>query len=412
MRPDQLQPWDYRPPVVVTDLRIGGQPVPAGRYTGAGATAKPIVVPADGNSLAVEFSALDYSSPERNRYAYRLKGFDNDWVPTDASRRLAAYTNLPPGDYQLLLRGSNRDGTWSEKELQLRVTVQPAWHQTLWFRVALLFALGLLLVGVVRWRTHRLREQQVELESKVRERTAELEAMSRALTEKSRVLEQSSLSDPLTGLRNRRLLTEQIDALVAATPPADTCHLFLLIDVDHFKRINDQLGHAAGDTVLVQFAQRLQAQLHESDLLVRWGGEEFLVVARDTVRARAAELGERIRAAVEATPFVVDQGQRLALHCSIGWACLPFLPAQPAAAAWPEVVKFADLALLAAKRVGRNTSIGLLAGEAAGAEGLPERVQADPQAAAQRGEIRLVAAREPAALWAALARRGESDRGD
>lgn len=410
VRPDQLQPWDYRPPVVVTDLRIGGQPVPAGRYTGSGTAAQPIVVPADGNSLAVEFAALDYSSPERNRYAYRLKGFDTDWVPTDASRRLAAYTNLPPGNYQLQLRGSNRDGTWSEKELQLPVTVQAAWHQTLWFRALLLLALGLLLMGLVRWRTHRLHQRQAELESKVLERTAELEAMSRALTEKSRVLEQSSLSDPLTGLRNRRLLTEQIDALVAATPPADTCHLFLLIDVDHFKRINDELGHAAGDAVLVQFAQRLKAQLHESDLLVRWGGEEFLVVARDTLRARAAELGERIRAAVEATPFVVDHGRPLAVHCSIGWACLPFLPAQPDAAAWPEVVKLADLALLAAKRVGRNTSIGLLAGEAASAEGLPERVQTDPQSAATRGEIRLVAAGDPAALWAALARRGEADR--
>jgi diguanylate cyclase (GGDEF)-like protein len=412
VRPDRLQSWGYRPPLVVTDLRIGGQPVPAGRYVSAGAPARPITVPADGNSLAVEFAALDYSSPERNRYAYRLQGFDADWVPTDAGRRVAAYTNLPPGDYQLMLRGSNRDGTWSEKELRLPVKVLPAWHQTLWFRAVLLLALALLLMLVVRWRTQRLRQREAELESKVLERTAELEAMSRALTEKSRVLEQSSLSDPLTGLRNRRLLTEQIDALVAAAMPDDTCHLFLLVDVDHFKRVNDQLGHAAGDAVLVQFAQRLQALLRGPDLLVRWGGEEFLIVAQHLRRAEAAELADRYRAAVEATPFIVDNGQHLTLRCSIGWACMPFLPAQPGATAWPEVVKLADLALLAAKRIGRNTCIGLLAGERAQPDGLSDRIQADPQGAVARGDVRLVSTGDPTALMAALARRGESEDDD
>ena len=412
VRPDQLQSWDYRPPVVVTDLRVGGQPLPAGHYTGSGAAARPIVVPADGNSLAVEFAALDYSSPERNRYAYRLKGFDADWVATDASRRLAAYTNLPPGDYQLLLRGSNRDGAWSEKELQLPVKVQPAWHQTLWFRAVLLLSLLALVTLIVRWRTRLLRQRQAELESKVQERTAELEAMSRALTEKSRVLEQSSLSDPLTGLRNRRLLSEQIDALVANAPPQGACHLFMLVDVDHFKRVNDQLGHAAGDAALVQFGQRLLAQLGELDLLVRWGGEEFLLVVPGADRARAPQLAERLRAAIEATPFVVDHGRPLAVHCSIGWACLPFLPTHPRSVAWPEVVKLADVALLAAKRIGRNTCVGLVAGDIARPEGLPESIQADPQAAAAHGEIRLVAAGDPATLLAALARRGEQDLGD
>jgi predicted signal transduction protein with EAL and GGDEF domain len=159
--------------------------------------------------------------------------------------------------------------------------------------------------------------------------------------------------------------------------------------------------------VLVQFGQRLQALLRDSDLLVRWGGEEFLVVAHDTDRARAAELAERIRAAVEATPFVAESGQPLTVRCSIGWACMPFLPAHPRAAAWPEVVKLADLALLAAKRIGRNTCIGLLAGDHARPEALPDRIQADPQAAAERGEIRLVSTGDPAAVLAALSRRRE-----
>ncbi|MCH3747013.1 GGDEF domain-containing protein, partial [Campylobacter coli] len=76
--------------------------------------------------------------------------------------------------------------------------------------------------------------------------------------------------------------------------------------------------------VLVQFGARLRSVLRESDYLVRWGGEEFLAVARDTDRVRAEELAERMRAVIADTPFVLDDGSRLAVSCSIGFACMPF----------------------------------------------------------------------------------------
>ena len=147
----------------------------------------------------------------------RNLGFDSDWIETDATRRLAAYTTLPPGNYRLHLRGSNRDGEWSEAGVALPVQVLPAWHQTLWFRAAALMAGLLLLLAVVQQRTRLLRARQHELEEKVSERTAELEAVSRALAEKSRILQQSATTDPLTGLHNRRYLTEHIDAEIAAS---------------------------------------------------------------------------------------------------------------------------------------------------------------------------------------------------
>jgi hypothetical protein len=99
-----VESWHFRPPVVITAARVGGKPVPVG--AGAAST---LTVPADANSLAVEFAALDFSSPARNRYSYRLDGFDSGWIETDAAHRVAAYTNLPPGNYQLRLRGSNRN---------------------------------------------------------------------------------------------------------------------------------------------------------------------------------------------------------------------------------------------------------------------------------------------------------------
>ena len=380
--PERLQAWSYRPQVLVADVQIGGRSVPLA----PGASAA-LEVPADGNSLAVEFSSSDFSAPERNRYAYRLEGFDAGWMAADARRRLAAYTNLPPGNYQLRLRASNRDGEWGERELALPVRVRAAWHQTWWFRAALALGLVLLLAAAVAARTRLLRHRQLELEHKVRERTAELRALHQALEEKSVQLELSSVTDPLTGLHNRRFLSDHIEqdlaaslrrsqeTLAAGGQPLDTDTVFLLLDIDAFKRINDQHGHAVGDAVLVQFGARLRSVLRESDYLVRWGGEEFLAVARDTDRLRAEELAERMRAVIAAAPFLLDDGSELAVSCSVGFACMPFEPERPQARSWQQVVNLADLGLYAAKRSGRNAWVGVH--PAAGRGALGQRVVGD-----------------------------------
>jgi diguanylate cyclase (GGDEF)-like protein len=401
VRPGEVQPWTYRPQVVVSDLQVGGRSVPAVRPLSPAGLAEEVVVPADANSLAVEFSAIDFSAPERNRYAYKLEGFDKDWIDTDASRRLAAYTNLPPGHYQLLLRGSNRDGVWAEQALVLPVRVMPAWHQTMWFRAAAALVALALVVAVVQARTRLLRARQAELERKVRERTAELEELHHALKDKSLILERTSITDPLTGLHNRRFLTEHIDHDIAASlrraqearaaggVPADTDSVFYLVDADHFKRVNDVCGHAAGDTVLVEFSRRLRTVLRESDYLVRWGGEEFLAVARDTDRLRAEELAERIRSVIAEAPFELDDGSLLPLTCSIGFACLPYLARRPQALNWQDVVRLADLGLLAAKRAGRDCWVGLHATDTARPETLQASAPTAPLRALAQGEMRV-----------------------
>jgi len=180
VRPDAFRPWTYKAPIVVTDIKVDGKSVPVGPFNRPKAGPERLTVPPGGASLAVEFAALDYSAPELNHYAYRLEGFDKAWTDTDATRRLAYYTNLPPGDYVLHLRGSNRNGVWSSSELRLQIHVAPAWYETTSFK--LLLALGGLagVIALVYGRTRYLRLRQRQLEQQIADRTMELEAALRA----------------------------------------------------------------------------------------------------------------------------------------------------------------------------------------------------------------------------------------
>ena len=179
VRPQRLQAWSYHPPIAVTDVVVGGKPLPFDRFNGA-ATAEPIVLTPEANSLTVEFAALDFTAPERNRYAYRMDGYDQDWIATSPIRRLAAYTNLPPGDYTLRLRGSNRDGVWTQQTLALSIEVQPAWYQTLWFKLLLALAGIIAVATIVQTRTSYLRKRHRELERQVETRTADVSRLEKA----------------------------------------------------------------------------------------------------------------------------------------------------------------------------------------------------------------------------------------
>ncbi len=369
--PGGWSPSHEAPPLVVSGLRVNGEPRLAGSLA-AGLQLAPAQ-----RSFSIEFAALDYGDPGRIRYAYRLRGFDPDWLATGAELRAASYSNLDPGDYTLQVRATNRSGIWSPHELSIPVQVLPAWWQRDSTRLALsllgLLLAALLVSALVQARTRNLRRSSTDLERKVRERTVALEATTQALRSESAALAEASLTDPLTGWRNRRYLGQHLDTDVALAlrrhasalrageaPPDDADLLFFLFDIDDFKRVNDDHGHDAGDAVIVQFSTRLRQVFRDTDHLVRWGGEEFLVVARGSARAHAAELAERARAAIAAQPFDLPGGRHLVRTCSIGFCCFPLAPQQPEAIGWPLAVACADAALYAAKGAGRNGWLGLL----------------------------------------------------
>jgi diguanylate cyclase (GGDEF)-like protein len=322
--------------------------VVASSFDGLGASAR-LEIAANDRSLMVEFSALDYAAPEDNHYSYRLKGFESNWIATPPTRRLATYTNLPPGNYTLQLRGSDHEPPWTPSTLDLTIRVLPAWYQTIWFRLAAGLLAVLLIAALMQLRTAVLRRRQRELQCLVAQRTAELEQRSVELRESQRQLEQMAYFDPLTGLANRRLFDKDLGHLTALSLRGTGSFTLLLIDLDRFKEINDRLGHDAGDALLIEVARRLTGVLRQSDRIFRLGGDEFAVLLAETSDPIGVETACLRIVQHLVQPFTY-MNQTLQAGASIGAARCPGHASDRDA-----LYKCADLAMYDAKRAGRNT---------------------------------------------------------
>lgn len=169
----------------------------------------------------------------------------------------------------------------------------------------------------------------------------------------NRRLDRASRSDPLTGLSNRRDMGERL-RLLAARPNEHGA--VLLVDIDHFKEINDRLGHDVGDAILVAFAQRLAKAVGSQATVARWGGEEFLILLPHADQAAARGLAERLRSAL-AEPLVLDD-RRVPTPVSIGFCNLP-LPDLHGRGPWHHSLQLADAALYLAKGAGRDAWAGV-----------------------------------------------------
>jgi len=251
-----------------------------------------------------------------------------------------------------------RDNQLKSAELDNQMLARRLWM----FGGAALVLLGVLAVMMYR----RMRELNCSL--------VKHEAMLRAHRER----------DALTGLANRRQFREVMK--VRGGDQAFNGAL-LMVDVDHFKRVNDHYGHAAGDRVLVEVARRLGAAVRGGDLVARWGGEEFLVFAPNVEGAELDQLAERVRLAMHQAPVVLDNGSVIETTVSIGYAAFP-LPASHVPVNWEQAVNLADLSLYTAKNQGRNCAVGIVRTTAATRQALRD-VESDIAQARSDGRVTL-----------------------
>jgi diguanylate cyclase (GGDEF)-like protein len=228
-----------------------------------------------------------------------------------------------------------------------------------------------------------------------------LEVKNRKLDEISGQLREAALIDHLTGLRNRRYLSEVMTEDIPmvqrinedqqsgkGADGSNTMLGFLMIDVDHFKRVNDEHGHDAGDAVLVKFSEHLRTALRGCDSVIRWGGEEFLGYLRRTDGAYMTKIAERVRSTIDGALFQIPDGTTIKISCSVGCCYYPVVG--QSIYSWEDVVAVADAALLLAKKRGRNKCIGVEIGDQAAKENVKDMVIHSLELAAESGLVKLI----------------------
>ncbi|WP_332876399.1 sensor histidine kinase [Massilia sp. S19_KUP03_FR1] len=210
----------FPPKVVLTDFSVANRP----RALDPGNGPPQVTLAPRDSVFSIEFAALHYADPSSNSYAYRLRGFDPDWVRTDASRRFASYTNLDPGSYVFEVKAANKDGVWSAQPATLAVTVTPPIWKTWWLRT--LAALLLITLGLLAYhlRIRALVQQKTHLEREVNARTGELvkqkesaEARKREVEQQKEVVEVAHRNISLLSEIGRDLTTNLHSETIMAT---------------------------------------------------------------------------------------------------------------------------------------------------------------------------------------------------
>lgn len=319
--------------------------------------------PYEKNALNFEFSASFYEKPGSLRFQYQLEGFDRGWSEWDVAT-VKEYTNIPEGQYRFKVRAQNVYGVQSE-EAGYQFEILPPWYRSWWAMLCWLL-LGVLTIWLIaHFYSLRLRREKLHLEELVAKRTQQLRDVS--------------LTDPLTGLRNRRFISEVLHNDIAAFvgyknylvhssnnrsgfTGREVFGLFLL-DMDHFKQVNDTYGHEAGDLVLRQFAAILTETVRKDDVVVRLGGEEFLVVLKKTEPDFVHTFAKRLLEKVEQHRFDLGDGVQIRKTCSIGYTVFPFYAEHPDYLSFEQGVMVADMAMYHAKHSGRNQAVFLCEAE-------------------------------------------------
>ncbi|MFK8017024.1 MAG: two-component regulator propeller domain-containing protein [Gammaproteobacteria bacterium] len=379
--PSDLKINELAPEVIITEVSLLNQPVDTQMPHWQ---ASDLLLDYRDDVISFEFSALDFTAPAENHYSYKLEGFDPDWIEAGSLHHVT-YTNLDGGDYVFRVRAANSDGVWQEQGASIAFHASPPPWKTWWAYLGYA-ACGLLLLGTL-WRAQQKRllreaEYRRRLEQDVQHRTKELAQRNEELKNLNKRFQTASLTDPLTGLRNRRYVFQEVakdidvvrrryrDTGHAGDKPSQSDMVFMMIDLDNFKPVNDTCGHAAGDKLLLQVRDVLLDACRQSDTVIRWGGDEFLVIGRYADSEQAEALAERIRSSMAKKVYSIGSGQVARTTCSIGMASYPFVRQNPDMLEWEQLLSLADAAMYRAK-TRRNAWVSFVSTQSSGSVANP-----------------------------------------
>ncbi len=349
--PKHLKTDSFTPSTIIESVTIDNRAVPVD------ATA---VCPPGRGDLEFHFTAPSFANPQRLKFQYQLEGYDQGWVDATGFR-IAHYTNIPPGIYLFRVRAGDQ-GHWNGDGAAFNFVLEPHFYRTYWF-YGLCGLVALALAATVsRARLKHMQVRQQELSFLVAQRTTELQSeilirkrteedLAQARDEAIRARDELHFQanhNALTGLWNRRAILDLLDREMERSRRSHGPIGLLMLDVDHFKRINDTLGHPAGDVVLKEVADRIGHSVRSYDSVGRYGGEEFLVILPDCDETQTLQSAERIRSVIAEDVYPVatsDIVVTISIGATVLWSC---------SISAMEILAIADLALYEAKSKGRN----------------------------------------------------------
>ena len=287
-----------------------------------------------------------YTRPRAVAFRYRLLGLENEWQTTDNGEFVIS--GLSPGEYTLSLQAMDRRVHEFSEPIDYPFTILPPWYLRSSAEIAA--AVLLFLIGALAWRISlaRLKTSEASLKARVDRQTAQLLAEKMELERTQRELVETARRDALTGLLNRSAIFDVLAVMRRQALSNGTQLSVVMADLDHFKSINDRCGHAVGDAVLRECAERLRETLRPADAVGRYGGEELMLLIPGLTPSHAATRMEEIRASIASQPIVHGE-HVLHVTCSFGVAWLNEHHENLEA-----VVNAADAALYIAKQNGRN----------------------------------------------------------
>lgn len=338
------------PPVVIEGFKVNGKAL----------LHRDSQLAAGASRIELQFAGLGFVMPQRIQYRTKLDGFDTDWVER-GSNTSAEYTNLPPGDYHFMVSAAYPQGGWSEHSASFSFSIAPYfWQRPLFWLLLVVFSV-LSAMLALRWRLGSLKRRAKQLSAQVAEKTFELQqqadhlrqvdqersALLLQIKQQAQEFEQQARLDTLTGLANRRAFDEALARECARSRRNSLPLCLVLLDIDHFKRVNDTYSHSVGDQILKLVATEISQHCRQDDTVARWGGEEFAVLLPNTALADARDICERIRLAIDkidCSAFAAN------LHISISMGIAQYA----GETAHDKLLVRSDNALYQAKQNGRN----------------------------------------------------------
>lgn len=311
-----------------------------GKHTPFNLTENEFKLPPGSARVSFHYAGLSFIMPQRLKFQTKLLGYNDKWVDRQ-QLNITEYTNLAPGKYTFMVRAGYPNGQWQENHQALDFVIQSYFWQKLSFKLMVFLSLIVMIFAVYKYRLYHYKKIEKELKLRVEQQTHDLQLQNDAFA-------YQASHDQLTGIPNRRAfdtwLAENFDEIKESKQPLSIA----IIDIDHFKRINDTWSHIVGDKVICVIASILQQCCdRNSNQVSRWGGEEFTLLLPNKTAHQAVEICEQLRVDIENHDFSsIAEGIKVTVSFGIADSSL--------VDEYDRLLASADQALYKAKNNGRN----------------------------------------------------------